>query len=92
MEEFTQKQISVLAAFVEPDRFSIGQSNRELHLHDISPHYGTLPAGIIWPVTTDEVAGILFWCLKMMFQPRPGEPAPAPRATLCRPAVDWSWI
>ena len=64
MEEFTQKQISVLAAFVEPDRFSTGQSNRELHLHDISPHYGTLPAGIIWPVTTDEVAGILCWCYK----------------------------
>ena len=62
MEEFTQKQISALAAFVEPGRFSTGQSNRELHLHDISPHHGTLPAGIICPVTTEEVAGILSWC------------------------------
>lgn len=61
MEEFTQEQISALAAFVEPGRFSTGQSNRELHLHDISPHHGTLPAGIIWPVTTEEVAGILSW-------------------------------
>jgi D-lactate dehydrogenase (cytochrome) len=62
MEEFNPEQISALASFVEPERFSTGQSNRELHLHDISPHYGTLPAGIIWPVTTDEVAGILSWC------------------------------
>ena len=51
MKEFIPEQISALASFVEPDRFSIGQSNRELHLHDISPHYGTLPAGIIWRET-----------------------------------------
>jgi len=61
MKEFNQEQISALSAMVEPDRFSVGQSNRELHLHDISPHHGTLPAGIIWPVTTEEVAGILSW-------------------------------
>ena len=62
MKEFTPEQISDLASFVDPDRFSTGQSNRELHLHDISPHYGALPAGIIWPVTTQEVAQILSWC------------------------------
>ncbi|CAB1083140.1 D-Lactate dehydrogenase, cytochrome c-dependent (EC [Olavius algarvensis Delta 1 endosymbiont] len=61
MEEFTQSQITELSAFVASDRFSTGQSNRELHLHDISPHYGSLPAGIIWPVTTEEVARILTW-------------------------------
>ena len=61
MKEFSPEQSSALASFVEPDRFSTGQSNRELHLHDISPHYGTLPAGIIWPVTTEEVARILSW-------------------------------
>jgi len=61
MKEFSQAQISSLSELVEPDRFSTGQSNRELHLHDISPHYGSLPAGIIWPVTTEEVAGILSW-------------------------------
>ena len=64
MEKFTREQISALAALVEPDHFSTGQSNRELHRHDISPHHGTLPAGIIWPVTTEEVAGILSWCYK----------------------------
>jgi D-lactate dehydrogenase (cytochrome) len=61
MKEFTPQQISTLTSFVEPARFSTGQSHRELHLHDISPHYGTLPAGIIWPVATEEVAGILSW-------------------------------
>jgi len=54
MKEFTQQQIETLSSFVSPDRFSTGQSNRELHLHDISPHIGELPAGIIWPVMTVE--------------------------------------
>ena len=61
MEEFTQDQIETLSSFVEADRFSVGQSNRELHLHDISAHQGVLPAGIIWPLTTDEVSRILTW-------------------------------
>ena len=61
MQEFNQKQIEALSAMVDADRFSTGQSNRELHRHDISPHYGTLPAGIIWPETTAEVAKILSW-------------------------------
>jgi D-lactate dehydrogenase (cytochrome) len=61
MEEFNENQKSALSAMVASDRFSTGQSNRELHLHDISPHYGILPAGIIWPVSTDEVAQILGW-------------------------------
>ena len=61
MKEFSQTQTSALSAMVESDRFSTGQSNRELHLHDISPHRGSLPAGIIWPVTTAEVAKILSW-------------------------------
>ena len=59
MEEFTPEQISALSSFVDKDRFSTGQSNRELHTHDISPHHGPLPAGIIWPIDTKEVAQIL---------------------------------
>ena len=59
MKEFTPGQIEALSNFVAPDRFSTGQSNRELHTHDISPHRGALPAGIIWPVETEEVAQIL---------------------------------
>ena len=61
MKEFTRQQIETLSCFVSPDRFSTGQSNRELHLHDISHHLGELPAGIIWPVTTNEIMKILKW-------------------------------
>jgi len=64
MNEFTQKQISALLSFVEPDRFSTGRSNRKLHTHDISSHVGALPAGIIWPVATGEVSRILAWTYK----------------------------
>jgi len=62
MREFTQEQIAALSSMVSPERFSVGQSNRELHVHDISPHYGELPAGVIWPITTEEVARVLAWC------------------------------
>lgn len=61
MKEFNAGQISVLSTLVDSERFSTGQSNRELHLHDISAHRGSMPAGIIWPVTTAEVAHILAW-------------------------------
>ncbi|MBI5578516.1 MAG: FAD-binding oxidoreductase [Deltaproteobacteria bacterium] len=61
MKEFTAQHIAGLSAMVAPDRFSTGPSNRELHLRDISFHQGSLPAGIIWPVTTEEVARILAW-------------------------------
>ncbi|MFH0995340.1 MAG: FAD-binding oxidoreductase [Pseudomonadota bacterium] len=61
MDTFTPRHIADLSAMVAPDRFSTGQSNRELHRRDISSHLGTLPAGIIWPLTTDEVSRILTW-------------------------------
>jgi D-lactate dehydrogenase (cytochrome) len=61
MKEFSQEQISALSALVGSERFSTGRSNRELHLHDISAHRGTLPAAIIWPITTKEVSKILSW-------------------------------
>ena len=61
MKEFTQDQISTLSGLIDSQRFSTGQSNRELHLHDISAHQGVLPAGIIWPLTTEEVSRILTW-------------------------------
>jgi D-lactate dehydrogenase (cytochrome) len=61
MQEFTPEQIQTLSSFVDNGRFSTGQSNRELHTHDISPHHGPLPAGIIWPANTEEVSKILSW-------------------------------
>ena len=59
MEQFTQTQIDALSALVDVDRFSTGQSNRELHIKDISPHQGKLPAGIVWPASTEDVSAIL---------------------------------
>jgi len=61
MLEFNADQISALSALVDSERFSTGRSNRELHLHDISAHRGIMPAGIIWPITTEEVSAILTW-------------------------------
>ena len=61
MEAFTAEQIAALSSFVSTERFSTGRSNRELHLHDISAHRGRMPAGIIWPLTTEEVSNILSW-------------------------------
>jgi len=64
MKEFTKDQKINLHSFVTKDRFSTGQSNRELHLRDISWHKGTLPAGIIWPISTKEISDILTWTYK----------------------------
>jgi len=61
MKEFTKDQAAALSDFVSAGRFSNGQSNRDLHLHDISAHRGALPAGIIWPITTEEVSNVLSW-------------------------------
>jgi D-lactate dehydrogenase (cytochrome) len=61
MEVFSKNQRKILSSFVAPDRFSTGQSNRELHLNDISAHKGKLPAGIVWPISTGEVSTILSW-------------------------------
>lgn len=58
MQEFTPEHLTALTACVAADRFSTGISHRELHLHDISYHQGELPAGIIWPTTTEEVSNI----------------------------------
>jgi D-lactate dehydrogenase (cytochrome) len=61
VEIFSPEQIEALAGFVSADRFTTGASARELHRHDISPHRGTLPAGIVFPETTEEVSAILRW-------------------------------
>jgi D-lactate dehydrogenase (cytochrome) len=62
MKTLNQAQLKSLSSLVESDRFSTGQSNRELHLHDISSHEGALPACVVWPTTTEEVTAILAFC------------------------------
>ena len=85
MKEFSPDQIADLTGLVDPERFSTGQSNRELHLHDISAHRGVLPAGIVWPLTTEEVSRILTWAYRQEVPVTPwgagtsteGNPVPA---------------
>ena len=59
MKELSSQQIDRLTAIVDTARFSTGESNRRLHLHDISHHIGELAAAVIWPKTTEEVSSIL---------------------------------
>jgi D-lactate dehydrogenase (cytochrome) len=83
MKEFTAQHIAGLSAMVAPDRFSTGPSNRELHLRDISFHQGSLPAGIIWPVTTEEVPASGLPTKRCPVTPWGAGPAPG---QLCRHA------
>ncbi len=62
METFSEEQVTTLTAMTAADRFSTGESNRELHRRDFSHHLGKMPAGIIWPINTEEVSKILAWC------------------------------
>ena len=59
MNSLRKRQKERLIEIVGPANFSTGQSHLELHLHDISPHTGVLPSGVIWPTTTQETASIL---------------------------------
>ena len=61
MEEFSNDQIEALQSLLSPDRVSAGQSHRELHRRDVSPHRGVLPACVVWPESTEEVSAILRW-------------------------------
>ncbi len=81
IREFTAEQIETLARMVEEGRFSVGESNRNLHLKDISPHQGILPAGVIWPVTTQEVSRIVAWAWENRVPVVPWGRAPAREST-----------
>ncbi|MGD8368716.1 MAG: FAD-binding protein, partial [Desulfobacterales bacterium] len=61
MKEFSLQQVDVLKGLLSADRVSTGQSNRELHLRDVSPHRGVLPACVVWPESTEEVSAVLQW-------------------------------
>jgi D-lactate dehydrogenase (cytochrome) len=48
-----------LQSMVSKDRFSIGDSNLDLHSRDQSKHEACRPEVVIWPVETSEVSQIL---------------------------------
>jgi hypothetical protein len=54
MSDLSQDQIKALSSLVDPERFSAGPSNRELHICDVSVRCGKLPVCVIWPIITKE--------------------------------------
>lgn len=57
----TTSQQEQLHQWFGAERFSTGDSARELHISDISPHECEPPSGVVWPETTDEVSKLLAW-------------------------------
>jgi len=55
----TEAHINALKSMVTPDRFSIGESNLDLHSKDQSHHKASRPEAVIWPVDRREVSDIL---------------------------------
>jgi D-lactate dehydrogenase (cytochrome) len=54
-----EARIKDLRSMVGSDRFSIGESNLDLHSRDQSHHKPSLPEAVIWPETRSEVSAIL---------------------------------
>lgn len=57
--KLNKRDIEILRAMVAPERFSIGESNLNLHSRDQSSHPPSLPEAVIWPVDETEVVNIL---------------------------------
>ena len=51
---------------VASDRFSIGESNLDLHSRDQSRHLPSRPEAVIWPVNRTEISEILKYANKNM--------------------------
>ncbi len=62
MQTFAYQHQEAFKAIVAPERFSVGESNLDLHRQDISPFKAPRPAGIVWPTSTQEVSRILGYC------------------------------
>ena len=60
--EFTrlnEAHIKELQSVVSADRFSVGESNLDLHSKDQSHHKPSRPEAVIWPINRSEVSKIL---------------------------------
>jgi D-lactate dehydrogenase (cytochrome) len=55
-------EITYFTETVSPDRFSMGDSQLDLHSRDQSHHGPHRPAGVIWPADANEVSAILAYC------------------------------
>jgi D-lactate dehydrogenase (cytochrome) len=64
LANLSAEQLTRLEQWFGRQRFSAGQSSRELHIRDISAHVSALPAGVVWPETTEEVSRLLAWAYR----------------------------
>jgi D-lactate dehydrogenase (cytochrome) len=62
----TEKHIRTLKGMVDSDRFSVGESNLDLHAKDQSQHPASRPEAVIWPVKGEEVSEILRYANKQL--------------------------
>lgn len=58
-QSLNDAHMGVLQSIVGTDRFSIGQSNLDLHSKDQSHHKACRPEAVVWPETKSEVSEIL---------------------------------
>lgn len=59
LNSVTQEHLRDLRSKVDPDRFSTGESNLDLHSKDESQHPPVRPEVVIWPTNRSEVSEIL---------------------------------
>ena len=59
LNKLNREDIEILKAMVAPDRFSTGESSRNLHSKDQSKHDPSLPDAVIWPQNSSEVVDII---------------------------------
>jgi D-lactate dehydrogenase (cytochrome) len=64
--KLNKRDIEILRSMVAPERFSIGESNLNLHSRDQSSHPPSLPEAVIWPVDETEVVNILRYANERM--------------------------
>ena len=55
----TNNDFEILKGFTAPDRFSTGESVKNLHSKDQSRHVCSLPDVVLWPLDENEVVNIL---------------------------------
>ncbi len=61
-----QQDIDYLKSIVETERFSMGESNLDLHSKDQSYHPPRRPDAVVWPINREEVSAILKYANKRM--------------------------
>ena len=59
LNRLNERDMDVLRGMVAPERFSVGESNLDLHSRDQSKHEPSRPEAVIWPENREEVSEIM---------------------------------